>query len=80
MDEKKGYSSEIAAEAVGERLGSPPPDAGEQTPGQPQHRPGLRQGLGTRPPSHSARGLVMRTPTPRRTKHDSGPAMLSGTV
>jgi hypothetical protein len=32
MDEKKGYSSEIAAEAVGERLGSPPPDAGEQTP------------------------------------------------
>jgi hypothetical protein len=32
MDDKKGYSSEIAAEAVGERLGSPPPDAGEQTP------------------------------------------------
>jgi hypothetical protein len=32
MDEKKGYSSEIAAEAVGERPGSPPPDAGEQTP------------------------------------------------
>ena len=32
MDEKKGYSSEIAAEAVGERLGSPPPDAGEQPP------------------------------------------------
>ena len=32
MDEKKGYSSEIAAEAVGERLGNPPPDASEQTP------------------------------------------------
>jgi hypothetical protein len=32
MDEKEGCSSEIAAEAVGERLGSPPPDAGEQTP------------------------------------------------
>jgi hypothetical protein len=32
MDDKEGYSSEIAAESVGERLGSPPPDAGEQTP------------------------------------------------
>jgi hypothetical protein len=30
MDEKNAYSSPIAAEAVGERLGSPPPDAGEQ--------------------------------------------------
>jgi hypothetical protein len=32
MDDKEGYSSKIAAEAVGERLGSPPPDAGEQAP------------------------------------------------
>jgi hypothetical protein len=31
MDEKNAYSSPIAAEAVGERLGSPAPDAGEQT-------------------------------------------------
>jgi len=32
MDEQKAYTSDIAAEAVGERLGSPPPDTGEQTP------------------------------------------------
>jgi hypothetical protein len=32
MDEQKAYASDIAAEAVGERLGSPPPDTGEQTP------------------------------------------------
>jgi hypothetical protein len=31
-DDKEGYSSKIAAEAVGERLGSPPPDTGEQAP------------------------------------------------
>ena len=29
MDDTKGYSSTIAAEAVGERLGSPAPDAAE---------------------------------------------------
>jgi hypothetical protein len=29
MDDKEGYSSPIAAESVGERLGSPPPDTGE---------------------------------------------------
>jgi hypothetical protein len=32
MDEQKAYASNIAAEAVGERLESPPPDTGEQTP------------------------------------------------
>jgi hypothetical protein len=32
MDDKEGYSSKIVAEAVGERLGSPPLDAGEQAP------------------------------------------------
>jgi hypothetical protein len=32
MDDKEAYSSKIAAEAVGERPGSPPPDAGEQAP------------------------------------------------
>ena len=32
MDEQKAYASDIAAEAVGERLGSPSPDTGEQTP------------------------------------------------
>jgi hypothetical protein len=32
MDEQKAYASDIAAEAVGERLGSPPPDTSEQTP------------------------------------------------
>jgi hypothetical protein len=32
MDEQKAYASDIAAEAVGERLGSPPPDTREQTP------------------------------------------------
>ena len=32
MDEQKAYASDIAAEAVGERLGSPPPDTGEQIP------------------------------------------------
>jgi hypothetical protein len=32
MVEQKAYASDIAAEAVGERLGSPPPDTGEQTP------------------------------------------------
>ena len=31
MDEQKAYASDIAAEAVGERLGSPPPDTREQT-------------------------------------------------
>ena len=31
MDDKEAYSSPIAAEAVGERLGSPPPDTGEHT-------------------------------------------------
>ena len=30
MDDTKGYSSTIAAEAVGERPGSPPPDIGDQ--------------------------------------------------
>jgi hypothetical protein len=30
MDAKNAYSSPIAAEAVGERPGSPPPDAGEK--------------------------------------------------
>src|SRR5439155_6757142 len=29
MDDKEAYSSPIAAESVGERPGSPPPDAGE---------------------------------------------------
>ena len=29
MDDKEAYSSPIAAEAVGERLGSPPTDTGE---------------------------------------------------
>jgi hypothetical protein len=29
MDDKEAYSSPIAAEAVGERLGNPPPDTGE---------------------------------------------------
>jgi hypothetical protein len=29
MDDKEAYSSSIAAEAVGERLGTPPPDTGE---------------------------------------------------
>jgi hypothetical protein len=29
MDDKEGYSSPIAAESVGERLGSPPPHTGE---------------------------------------------------
>jgi hypothetical protein len=29
MDDKEAYSSPIAAESVGERLGSPPPDTGE---------------------------------------------------
>ena len=29
MDDKEVYSSPIAAESVGERLGSPPPDTGE---------------------------------------------------
>jgi hypothetical protein len=32
MDDKEAYSSKIAAEAVGERPGSPPPDAGGQAP------------------------------------------------
>ena len=32
MDEQKAYASDIAAEAVGERLGNPPPNTGEQTP------------------------------------------------
>ena len=32
MDEQKAYASDIAAEAVGERLGGPPPDTREQTP------------------------------------------------
>jgi hypothetical protein len=32
MDEQKAYASDIAAEAVGERLGSPSPDPGPQTP------------------------------------------------
>jgi hypothetical protein len=41
---------------------------------------GLRQGLRSRPPSQSARGLAMRTPTPRRKKSESGRATLSGTV
>ena len=30
MDDTKGYSSTIAAEAVGERPGSPPPDVGDE--------------------------------------------------
>ena len=29
MDDKKGYSSRIAAESVGETLGSPPPNTGQ---------------------------------------------------
>ena len=29
MDEQKAYASDIAGEAVGERLGSPPPDTSE---------------------------------------------------
>jgi hypothetical protein len=32
MDEQQAYSSNITAEAVGERLGNPPPDTREQTP------------------------------------------------
>jgi hypothetical protein len=32
MDEQKAYASDIAAEAVGERFGSPPPDTGEHSP------------------------------------------------
>ena len=32
MIEQKAYASDIAAEAVGERLESPPPDTSEQTP------------------------------------------------
>jgi hypothetical protein len=32
MDDQKAYASNIAAEAVGERLGNPPPDTREQTP------------------------------------------------
>lgn len=31
MDEKEAYASPIAAEAVGETLGSPPPASGEQS-------------------------------------------------
>jgi hypothetical protein len=32
MDEQTAYSSDIAAESVGERPGSPPPNTGQQTP------------------------------------------------
>jgi hypothetical protein len=32
IDEQTAYSSNVAAEAVGERLGNPPPDTREQTP------------------------------------------------
>jgi hypothetical protein len=42
MDEQNAYASDIAAEAVGERLGSPPPDTREQTPPPPAASAGPR--------------------------------------
>ena len=42
MDEQKAYASDIAAEAVGERLGNPPPDTREQTPPPPVASAGPR--------------------------------------
>jgi hypothetical protein len=42
MDEQTAYASNIAAEAVGERLGSPPPDTREQTPRPPAASAGPR--------------------------------------
>ena len=42
MDEQKAYASDIAAEAVGERLGSPPQDTREQTPPPPAASAGPR--------------------------------------
>jgi hypothetical protein len=42
MDEQKAYASDIAAEAVGERLGSPPPDTREQTSPPPATSAGPR--------------------------------------
>jgi hypothetical protein len=45
MDEQKAYASDNAAEAVGERLGSLPPDAREQTPPPPVASAGPRARL-----------------------------------
>jgi hypothetical protein len=45
MDEQKAYASDIAAEAVGERLGSLPPDTREQTPRPPVASAGPRARL-----------------------------------
>ena len=42
MDEQKAYASDIAAEAVGERLGNPPPDTREHTPPPPVASAGPR--------------------------------------
>jgi hypothetical protein len=42
MDEQQAYASNIAAEAVGERLGNPPPDTREQTPLPPAASAGPR--------------------------------------
>jgi len=45
MDQQQAYSSNIAAEAVGERLGDPPPDTREQTPPPPVASAGPRARL-----------------------------------
>jgi hypothetical protein len=42
MDEQRAYASDIAAEAVGERLGSPPQDTRGQTPPPPAASAGPR--------------------------------------
>jgi hypothetical protein len=42
MDEQTAYASNIAAEAVGERLGSSPPDTGEKTSRPPAASAGPR--------------------------------------
>jgi hypothetical protein len=45
MDDQKAYASNIAAEAVGERLGNPPPDTREQTPRPAAASAGHRAGV-----------------------------------
>ena len=80
MDDKEAYSSRIAAEAVGERLGSLPPNTGEHAVRPVATSAGPRARVAERPQSRSAREPAMRTRMPRRTKRERGRGRFSSTL
>ncbi len=74
MDDKEAYSSPIAAESVGERPGSPPPDTREHPVRPVATSAGPDARIANKTANQSAKGPAMRTRMPQQTKRGSGRA------